>query len=71
MKRPVMVVLSILSGLFVLGGCAAVHENQANNQLMKAPIDSRYVSAVETMGRRVGNRVYWVNPPKTEGRNDN
>ena len=71
MRRTVSMVLSAVVGVACLSGCAAVHENQASNQLMKSPIDSRYVSAVETMGKRVGNRVYWVNPPKRADLEDN
>lgn len=71
MKRSVIVCVAALVAAASLSGCAAVHENQASNQLLKSPIDTRYVSAVETMGKRVGNRVYWVNPPKRDNQDSN
>lgn len=61
-------VLPILSGL-LLAGCASTPAT-AGRKPHALDADARYVESVNRASRRSGVKVYWLNPPTEEDRED-
>ncbi|MDQ2070646.1 hypothetical protein [Natronospira bacteriovora] len=63
--------LFLLSGLFLLAGCAATPDREQIERELQSvynPFDMEYVSVVNQQARRAGATVIWVNPPRKSDR---
>ncbi|GAB3388893.1 hypothetical protein [Lysobacter fragariae] len=57
---------AVLLSTLMLSACASMEEKSANVQPRKVSsvLDDNYVTRVETIARRRGIQVVWVNPPQ-------
>jgi len=61
MKTKRMVPL--LAGLLMIGGCAST-KSPTTHRDDSSYYDRDYIGAVNSLARRAGTRVIWVNPPR-------